>query len=50
MDPLQVEAVKRGLREAYRRLCELDWNTLLLAPGLLLVDGARAKLRAFASG
>jgi hypothetical protein len=47
-DPGQVPAVKRGLREAYGRLCELDWETLLLAHGLPLVGDGREKLRAFA--
>jgi len=47
-DPEQVRAVKAGLRAAYRRLCELDWDTLLLAHGLPLVEGGRAALRAFA--
>jgi hypothetical protein len=45
-----VEAVKRGLREAYGRLCELEWDTLLLAHGLPLVGDGRDRLRAFASG
>jgi hypothetical protein len=48
-DPARVEAVKRGLREAYRRLCELDWDTLLLAHGLPLVGDGRDRLRAFAA-
>jgi len=47
-DPEQVESVKRGLRDVYRRLCELDWDTLLLAHGLPLVGDGREKLRAFA--
>jgi len=49
-EPAQVEAVKRGLREAYLRLCELEWDTLLLAHGLPLVGDGRQKLRAFAQG
>lgn len=49
-DPTQVEPVKRGLREALGRLCDLDWDTLLLAHGLPLLDGAKAALRAFAAG
>jgi hypothetical protein len=49
-EPARVESVKRGLREAYRRLCELRWDTLLLAHGLPLVGDGREKLRAFASG
>lgn len=44
----QVEAVKHGLREAYRCLCDLDWDTLLLAHGLPLVGDGKEKLRAFA--
>jgi len=47
-DPAEVDAVKRGLREAYARLCELAWDTLLLAHGLPLVGDGREKLRAFA--
>lgn len=42
------EAVKRGLEEAYRRLCELDFDHLLLAHGQPWIGGARAALRAFA--
>jgi hypothetical protein len=48
-DPRQVTAVKQGLREAYGRLCELEWETLLLAHGLPLVNDGREKLRIFAS-
>lgn len=48
--PAQVEAVKRGLREAYRRLCELEWDTLLLAHGLPRVGDGKERLRAFAGG
>jgi hypothetical protein len=47
-DAAEVESVKRGLREAYRRLCDLEWNTLLLAHGLPLVGDGKEKLRAFA--
>jgi hypothetical protein len=46
--PEQVAAVKDGLRAAYRRLCELAWDTLLLAHGLPLVGHGREQLRAFA--
>ena len=46
----QVESVKRGLRQAYLRLCDLQWDTLLLAHGLPLVGDGKEKLRAFASG
>ena len=49
-EPAQVESVKRDLREAYRRLCDLEWDTLLLAHGLPLVGDGKAKLRAFAGG
>jgi hypothetical protein len=48
-EPAQVEAVKRGLRAAYRGLCELTWDTLLLAHGLPLVGDGRRKLREFVS-
>lgn len=48
-DPAQVPAVKRGLRAAYGRLCDLDWTTLLLAHGLPLVGDGRERLRAFAA-
>lgn len=46
----EVERVKRGLREAYRQLCGLEWETLLLAHGLPLVGEGRERLRAFAEG
>jgi hypothetical protein len=49
-DQAEAEEVKRGLRTAYRRLCELEWDTLLLAHGLPVVGGARVQLRAFATG
>lgn len=49
-DPAQVDPVKRGLRAAMGRLCELEWDTLLLAHGLPVLDNARAELRAFAEG
>jgi len=47
-DPAQVDPVKQNLRAAMARLCELEWNTLLLAHGLPLLEDARAELRAFA--
>ena len=47
-EPAEVEPVKRGLRQAYRSLCELPWDTLLLAHGLPLVGDGKEKLRAFA--
>jgi len=44
------EEVKRGLREAYRRLAdEEEFDTLLIAHGAPLVGGAREALRAFVS-
>jgi len=46
-EPAQVEEVKRGLRDAYRRLCRLEWDTLLLAHGLPLVGDGKEKLLAF---
>ena len=49
-EPADVEPVKRGLREAYRRLCDLEWDTLLLAHGLPLVGDGKQELRAFAGG
>jgi hypothetical protein len=49
-DASEVEPVKRGLRDAYARLCELEWDTLLLAHGLPLFENARAELRTFAEG
>lgn len=45
--PEAVAAVKQGLRAAYRRLLDLDWDTLLLAHGLPLVGDGREQLRAF---
>jgi hypothetical protein len=49
-EPAKVDSVKRGLREAYRRLCDLEWDTLLLAHGLPLLGDGNEKLRAFATG
>ena len=49
-DPEQADPVKRGLREAMTRLCDLEWDTLLLAHGLPLLQNAEAELRAFAEG
>lgn len=46
-EPKQVESAKRQLRAGYRRLCELEWDTLLLAHGLPLVGDGKEKLRAF---
>jgi hypothetical protein len=45
------EAVKAGLRAAYRRLLdELDFDVLLLAHGAPLASGGRAALARFAAG
>jgi hypothetical protein len=42
--------IKRGLREAYRRLCELHFDALLVAHGDPIPHGAREQLREFADG
>ena len=42
-----VRNTKRGLRDAYRELLELDFDRLLLAHGEPLASGARAALREF---
>ena len=49
-DSAEVERVKTGLRQAYGRLCELEWDTLLLAHGLPIVEGGREQLRSFTRG
>ena len=41
------ERTKAGLKAAYARLCELDFDHLLLAHGVPVVGGANAELRAF---
>lgn len=46
----EAEAVKRGLSEAYRRLCQLDFDHLLIAHGHPWIGGARDALRAFVEG
>jgi hypothetical protein len=46
----EPEQTKRGLREAYRRLLDLDFDLLLLAHGEPVVGGARDALRAFVDG
>lgn len=46
----EPERTKRGLREAYGRLLDLDFDTLLLAHGAPLVGGAKDALRRFAAG
>lgn len=45
----EPERTKRGLREAYARLLELDFEVLLVAHGTPLVGGAKAALREFAA-
>jgi hypothetical protein len=45
----EPEETKQGLREAYRRLAELDFDHLLLAHGEPLVGNGREALRAFAA-
>jgi hypothetical protein len=42
------EETKEGLRAAYRRLLELDFELLLLAHGTPVVDDGKGALRAFA--
>jgi hypothetical protein len=42
------EAIKQGLRGAYARLLDLDFDTLLLAHGEPVAGGAKDALRAFA--
>jgi glyoxylase-like metal-dependent hydrolase (beta-lactamase superfamily II) len=41
------EGVKRGLRQALRRLLEEDWDALLLAHGAPLVKGGKRALERF---
>ena len=43
----EPEETKRGLREAYGRLLDLDFDVLLLAHGEPVVGGAREALRTF---
>lgn len=43
----EPEQTKAGLRDAYRRLLELDFDVLLLAHGDPVVGGAKEALRAF---
>jgi hypothetical protein len=43
----EPEQTKDGLRAAYGRLLELDFERLLLAHGDPMVDGAKATLRSF---
>ena len=44
------ERTKQGLRDAYRRLLDLDFDVLLVAHGEPLVGGAQPALREFAEG
>jgi hypothetical protein len=44
------EGVRSGLREAYRRLLELDFDHLLLAHGLPVVGEGEERLREFVGG
>jgi glyoxylase-like metal-dependent hydrolase (beta-lactamase superfamily II) len=44
------EQTKRGLLDAYTRLLELDFDTLLLAHGEPIVGGGKDALRAFIDG
>ena len=46
----EPEQTKQGLRDAYRRLLDLDFDLLLLAHGEPVVGGARDALRAFVDG
>jgi glyoxylase-like metal-dependent hydrolase (beta-lactamase superfamily II) len=41
------EAVKEGLREAFRRLCDLEFDSLLFAHGEPIVGGGKNALREF---
>jgi hypothetical protein len=44
------EETKRGLRQAYTRLLDLDFDVLLVAHGSPVVGGAKDALRRFATG
>jgi hypothetical protein len=44
------EQTKAGLRDAYRRLLDLDFDLLLLAHGDPVTSGGKAALRAFVDG
>jgi hypothetical protein len=46
----EPEQTKQHLRDAYRRLLDLDFDLLLLAHGEPVARGARAALRAFVDG
>jgi hypothetical protein len=43
----EPERTKQGLRAAYRRLLELEFDRLLLAHGLPIAEGGKDALRAF---
>jgi hypothetical protein len=45
----EPEKTKEGLRDAYRRLLDLDFELLLLAHGDPVVSGGKEALRAFAN-
>jgi hypothetical protein len=44
------EAVKEGLREAFRRLLAHDFGALLVAHGVPMPSGGKAALLQFAAG
>jgi hypothetical protein len=46
----EPESIKAGLRQAYRRLLEHDFDHLLLAHGWPWIGGGRAALREFVEG
>jgi hypothetical protein len=46
----EPEQTKAGLREAYRRLLELDFDILMLAHGDPVVGGGKEALRRFVGG
>jgi hypothetical protein len=45
----EPEDTKQGLREAYRRLLDLDFDVLLLAHGQPVASGGKEALRRFVS-
>jgi hypothetical protein len=45
-----AETVKAGLRDAFPRLLERDWDTMLMAHGEPIVGGARQALKDFLAG
>jgi glyoxylase-like metal-dependent hydrolase (beta-lactamase superfamily II) len=46
----EPERTKEGLRDAYARLLELEFDVLLVAHGSPLTEGGKAALQRFASG